>query len=62
MIILRWNKYVEEWVMLDDKMNEMYRFRDCRNINRLYRNLDKEKINIYAQEPLEPIQQNPINE
>jgi len=57
MVIMKWNPYVEEWFMFDEKGREMYRFRDCANINRLYRGLDKTKANYYPQEPLEPMRQ-----
>jgi hypothetical protein len=57
MVGLRWNKYLNGWEMLDERGFEMYVFRNCANINRLYKNLDKTKMNWYAQAPLEPVKQ-----
>ncbi len=57
MVGLRWNIFTNALEMIDDKGYEMYVFRDCANINRLYRGLNKNKINWYMQEPLEPVKQ-----
>ena len=57
MISLRWNPYVEEWIMCNGIGREMYRFRDCVNMNILYKGLDKTRVNYYPQEPLEQVPQ-----
>ncbi len=60
MIALKWNIFLNAWEMIDERGFEMYIFRNCANINRLYKNLDKNKINWYAQEPLMPVKQEEI--
>lgn len=56
MVILRWNKYLEQWFMCDHKGKEMYRFFNCVNINRLFLNLNKKKLNYYPLEPMLPVE------
>lgn len=60
MIALKWNLFLNAWEMIDEHGFEMYIFRNCANINRLYKNLDKNKINWYAQEPLTPVKQEEV--
>lgn len=60
MVGLRWNMYINRWEMMDERGFEMYLFRNCFNVNRLYKNLDKTKVNWYAQEPLTPVKQEEI--
>jgi hypothetical protein len=60
MVGLRWNRYLNAWEMVDERGYEMYVFRNCGNINRLYLDLDKRKINWYPQMPLRPAKQEPL--
>ena len=57
MLMMIWNEYLHGWDMLDEHGFEMYMFRNCGNINRLYKHLDKTKINWYDQKPLEQVKQ-----
>jgi len=45
-----------------DSKREMYRFCDCINMNRLYRGLQKNKLNYYDQRPLDVARQVPLPE
>ena len=60
MVGLRFNRYLNAWEIIDHHGYEMYIVRNCANVNRLYKGLDKTKLNWYAQVPLEVYKQEPL--
>lgn len=46
-IKLHWNKYIERWVLKCSFGHNLYELPDCMAFNMLFKDIDKEKENIY---------------